>query len=118
MLLGGTYWSLVHWTLEGVEVGLTALPTSVVVLQSFVDMESGRTRQLAAMAACLIALEWTRLEMCWQHRYPPARLHRRAVAAHAGGHRVRHQARLHPPTKRDVRASGVLTTHRAHRLAL
>jgi hypothetical protein len=63
MVLAGTYWSLVHWTLEGFEVGLTALLTSVVVLQSLVYMESGRTRQLAAMAACLIALGWTRLEM-------------------------------------------------------
>ena len=63
MLLTGTYWSLVDWSLAGFEVGLTALLTSVVVLQSFIYMESRRTRHLVAIAVCLIALGWTRLEM-------------------------------------------------------
>jgi arabinofuranosyltransferase len=63
MLLAGTYWSLVDWSLAGFEVGLTALLTSVVALQSFVYMESRRTRHLVVIAVSLIALGWTRLEM-------------------------------------------------------
>jgi hypothetical protein len=63
MILAGTYWSLVQWSLEGFEVGLTALLSSLVVLQSFEYMETRRTRQLAVIAVCLVALAWTRLEM-------------------------------------------------------
>lgn len=63
MLLAGTYWSLVQWSLEGFEVGLTALLTSQVVLHAFIYQESRRTRQLVIIAGCLIALGWTRLEM-------------------------------------------------------
>jgi arabinofuranosyltransferase len=63
MVLAGTYWSLVHWSLTGFEVGLTALLTSLVVLHTFTYQESGRTRQLVIIAGCLIALGWTRLEM-------------------------------------------------------
>lgn len=63
MVLAGTYWSLVHWSLEGFEVGLTALLASTVALQAFVYEESQRTRQLVLIALCLIALGWTRVEM-------------------------------------------------------
>jgi arabinofuranosyltransferase len=63
MVLAGTYWPLVKWSLEGFEVGLTALLTSIVALETFRYMEARRTRHLVAMAVCLIALGWTRLEM-------------------------------------------------------
>ncbi len=63
MVFAGTYWSLVQWSLDGFEVGLTAVLISVVALQSFVYMESRRTRQLAVIALCIVALGWTRLEM-------------------------------------------------------
>jgi len=63
MIAAGIYWPLAQWSLEGFEVGLTALLTSVVILETFVYLESRHTRHLAAIAACLIALGWTRLEM-------------------------------------------------------
>jgi len=63
MVFAGTYWSLVDWSLEGFEVGLTAVLISTVAWKSFVYMESRQTRQLVAIAACLVALGWTRLEM-------------------------------------------------------
>ena len=63
MVLAGTYWPLVKWSLEGFEVGLAALLTTLVTLEAFVYMEHRRTRHLTAMAICLMALGWTRLEM-------------------------------------------------------
>jgi len=63
MVVAGTYWPLVKWSLEGFEVGLAALLTTIVTLETFVYMEQRRTRHLAAMTICLIALGWTRLEM-------------------------------------------------------
>ena len=63
MVVAGTYWPLVKWSLEGFEVGLAALLTTIVTLETFVYMEHRRTRHLAAMTICLIALGWTRLEM-------------------------------------------------------
>ena len=63
MILAGTYWSLVKWSLEGFEVGLTAVLTTVASLEAFAYMDSRKTRHLVVIATCLIALGWTRLEM-------------------------------------------------------
>ena len=67
MILAGTYWPLVEWSLEGFEVGLTALLISIVALEAFIYMTSKQTHHLGTIAICLVALGWTR-SSCWRSR--------------------------------------------------